>query len=199
MFARRLRLLGIRQREVAPDVPISDADPNSGARRGRSNAGVGQGCRSVQRRGRLDCVRGGAVLDRIVSVCGSVTESGAAPSGLSRMLPQQTHGPFADRPHRLRDRRQRRVDTPRESDVVEADDRQIERHAQAPPARRLDRAHRHLVVEAEDRCRRIAAAEQPLGADRAGLDREVAVHHDEIALGALLLAPARSRRAGGRG
>ena len=72
------------------------------------------------------------------------------------------------------------LDALREADVVEADDREIVGNAQPAAARASDHAHRHLVVEAEDRGRRFDRVRAAAARPRAGLDREVAVHHDDV-------------------
>src|SRR5439155_21236576 len=82
-------------------------------------------------------------------------------------LQQQPHGALADRAHGLGDGRQRGIDAAGKPDVVEADEGQVERHAQTPALGRLHDAHCHLVVEAEDRRRRFAPAQEPFGAGRA--------------------------------
>ena len=74
---------------------------------------------------------------------------------------QQPHRAFADLAHRLCDGRQRRMRVTREPDVVEPDDRKIARHMKGPLSRQFDHSHRHFVVEAEDRRRRVGASEQP--------------------------------------
>src|SRR6266540_3281265 len=61
---------------------------------------------------------------------------------------------------RLTHRRQRRRHDRGMFDVVEADDRQVVRHAQAARSRRLDRADRDVVVEREDRRRRLGEVEE---------------------------------------
>ena len=76
---------------------------------------------------------------------------------------QQPHRAVADVAHRLRDRRERRVDVARKPDVVESHDRQMTRHSDAAAPRRVDHADRHLVAEAEDRGRRLGMVEQLLG------------------------------------
>ena len=80
----------------------------------------------------------------------------------------------------------------READVVEADDRQIVGGTRSPRRRAVS----ITPIAISSLKQKIAvggslAAEQALGRRRAGLDREVAVHDDEVALGALLL---RARR-----
>ena len=155
--------------------PTADSSPHAGLQRSASTAG--QKRQRQQRRGfslpltHFDaclCLyrsarRGGAVLERTTSVCGSVTDSGAPLpwriSSSSRTVPSPicrigcatvVSGGSS---------------VAREADVVEADEGEIVRDAQLAASCRVDDAHRHLVVEAEDRRRRVpcvrAAARRP--------------------------------------
>ena len=76
---------------------------------------------------------------------------------------QQLHGAFADLPHRLSDRRERRVGVAREADVVESEDRQIARHPHRQSAGDLEHTHGHLIVETEDCRRTLRPPQQALG------------------------------------
>ena len=73
---------------------------------------------------------------------------------------QQAHGHAAHLGERLAHRRQRRVDDRGLLGVVEADDRDVVRNPQAALARDAHRADRGVVVEGEDRGRRIGLVQQ---------------------------------------
>src|SRR5213075_2139602 len=86
-----------------------------------------------------------------------------------------------------------RIGISRVADVVDADDRQVVRDANLAAPRRVNDAHRHLVVEAEDRGGWLLAPQQALAGDHARVDRKIAVDDDEMPL--RLLFPGAGPRA----